>query len=54
MRGVTETQEASQQLVETSAELRRLVQPFKIKAGEQGLENCAASPVESKAAHAGA
>jgi methyl-accepting chemotaxis protein len=54
LRGATETQEASQQLVETSAELGRLVEQFKIKAGGNGLRNSAAIPEESKAAQAGA
>jgi methyl-accepting chemotaxis protein len=35
--GATDTQKASQQLVETSAELRRLVEQFKIDAGGNGL-----------------
>jgi hypothetical protein len=33
-RGATDTQKASQQLVETAAQLRRLVEQFKINAGE--------------------
>jgi hypothetical protein len=53
--GATETQKASQQLLETSAELRRLVEQFKINAGENGRENRAASTQErSRAARAGA
>jgi methyl-accepting chemotaxis protein len=48
--GATETQKASQQLLETSAELRRLVEQFKINAGENGG---AASQARSRAAHAG-
>ncbi len=35
-RGATDTQKAAQQLVETSAELRRLVEQFKINAGGNG------------------
>jgi hypothetical protein len=34
-RGAGDTQKAAQQLVETSAELRRLVEKFKISAGEE-------------------
>jgi len=48
--GATETQKASQQLLETAAELRRLVEQFKINAGEDG----AATRARSMAAHAGA
>jgi methyl-accepting chemotaxis protein len=50
-RGASDTQKASQQLVETSAELRRLVEQFKINAGDNGA---AASQARSRAAHAGA
>jgi len=35
-RGATDTQKAAQQLVETSAELRRLIEQFKINAGSSG------------------
>jgi methyl-accepting chemotaxis protein len=49
--GATETQKASQQLVETSVELRRLVEQFKINAGENGA---AATRARSIGAHAGA
>jgi len=49
-RGATDTQKASQQLLETSAELRRLVEQFKISAGQNGA---AASQARSRAAHAG-
>jgi methyl-accepting chemotaxis protein len=35
-RGATDTQKASQRLVETSAELRRLVKQFKIDLNERG------------------
>jgi len=48
--GATDTQKASQQLVETSTQLRRLVEQFKINAGENGA---AAIPAQSRAAHAG-
>jgi len=50
--GATDTQKASQQLVETSAELRRLVEQFKIN-GDHGPGNGAA-PGRSMAARAGA
>jgi methyl-accepting chemotaxis protein len=49
-RGATDTQKASQQLVETSTQLRRLVEKFKINAGQ----SAAATPSASKAARAGA
>jgi len=49
-RGATDTQKASQQLVETSTQLRRLVEQFKINASGGGT---AATPAQSKAAHAG-
>jgi methyl-accepting chemotaxis protein len=53
-RGATDTQKASQQLVETSAELRRLVEQFRINAGENGRgSGAAATPGQSRAAHAG-
>jgi methyl-accepting chemotaxis protein len=53
-RGAGDTQKAAQQLVETSAELRRLVEQFKISAGggRYGIEGN--RPVRSMAAHAGA
>ncbi len=47
-RGASDTQKAAQQLVETSAELRRLVEQFKINA-----ETGAADRPRSMAAHAG-
>ena len=51
--GATETQKASQQLVETSAELRRLVEQFKINAGETSGQHGKASPgTRGLAAHA--
>jgi methyl-accepting chemotaxis protein len=50
--GATDTQKASQQLVETSAELRRLVEQFKIN-GDNGRGNGAAQG-RSMAARAGA
>jgi methyl-accepting chemotaxis protein len=54
-RGATDTQKASQQLVETSAELRRLVEQFKINASENGRgHGAAADQAQSRAAHAGA
>ncbi len=53
-RGATETQRASQQLVETSTQLRRLVEQFKINASESVRgKDAAASPMQSRAAHAG-
>ena len=48
-RGATDTQKASQQLVETSAQLRRLVEQFKINAGSGHVES-----TRSMAAFAGA
>ena len=51
-RGATDTQKAAQELVETSAELRRLVEQFKINANEQhGLRG--QQPARTLAAHAG-
>jgi methyl-accepting chemotaxis protein len=50
-RGATNTQKASQQLVETSAQLRRLVEQFKINATENGHGN--GTRARSSAAHAG-
>ena len=53
-RGATDTQKASQQLVETSTQLRRLVEQFKINAGENSHGNgTAATHKQSRAAHAG-
>ncbi len=52
-RGATDTQKASQQLVETSAQLRVLVEQFKINAGENGRDSKATSTAtKSKAARA--
>jgi len=51
-RGAGDTQKAAQQLVETSAELRRLVEQFKISS--QGNSAGAGSPARSMAAHSGA
>jgi methyl-accepting chemotaxis protein len=51
-RGASDTQKAAQQLVETSAELRRLVEQFKINAGGSGSDT-AANPAQSRAAYAG-
>src|SRR5579863_5683437 len=48
-RGAGDTQKAAQQLVETSAELRRLVEQFKINAG---AGSAASSMARSMAAHA--
>jgi methyl-accepting chemotaxis protein len=53
-RGAADTQKASQQLVETSAELRRLVEQFKISAGNQSYGNShAPAHPQSRAARAG-
>jgi methyl-accepting chemotaxis protein len=53
-RGATDTQNALRQLVETSTQLRRLVEQFKINAGENNRGNGgAAVPLRSQAAHAG-
>jgi len=53
-RGATDTQKAAQQLVETSVELRRLVEQFKIDDGRSGHIAAAGSPARSRPAHAGA
>ena len=50
-RGAGDTQKAAQQLVETSAELRRLVEQFKIDAGEG---NRAAAPLKAQSKKAAA
>ncbi len=52
-RGAGDTQKAAQQLVETSAELRRLVEQFKISDGENGRASVIATQGRSRAAHAG-
>jgi methyl-accepting chemotaxis protein len=53
-RGATDTQKASQQLLETSTQLRQLVEQFKINASEKAYGNGAgATQARSKAAHAG-
>jgi methyl-accepting chemotaxis protein len=53
-RGAGDTQKAAQQLVETSAELSRLVEQFKINENGNGREKGAAAiPARSRAAHAG-
>jgi methyl-accepting chemotaxis protein len=52
-RGASDTQKASQQLVETSAQLRELVEQFKINASELGRSGLAAAQGQSRAAHAG-
>ena len=51
-RGATDTQKAAQQLVETSAELRRLVEQFKIDGNGNG-HPATGSDHRSMAAHAG-
>ncbi|MFY9947067.1 MAG: hypothetical protein WAK27_00145, partial [Candidatus Sulfotelmatobacter sp.] len=48
-RGASDTQKAAQQLVETSAELRRLVEQFKIN----NNDGSAAHALQSRAASAG-
>ena len=54
-RGATDTQKAAQQLVDTSTELRRLVERFKIDDAENGRKSGAAgSRAQSKKANAGA
>jgi methyl-accepting chemotaxis protein len=50
-RGATDTQKAAQQLVETSAELRRLVEQFRI--GGSGSSSAQAAARKTMAAHAG-
>jgi len=53
-RGATDTQKAAQQLVETSAQLRRLIEQFRVNAGEgahSGVQTQTRS--HSRAAHAG-
>jgi len=53
-RGATDTQKASQELVATAAELRRLVDQFKINTGGRGSRlGTDASHGQSRAAHAG-
>jgi methyl-accepting chemotaxis protein len=52
-RGASDTQKASQQLVETSAELRRLVEQFRINAGGGVRGNHGAMPAKGRAAAAG-
>ncbi len=52
--GANDTQKASQQLVETSTQLRRLVEQFKIRASENGRgTGVAATHAQSRTAHAG-
>jgi methyl-accepting chemotaxis protein len=52
-RGASDTQKASQQLVETAAELRRLVEQFRVNKNEVGSgDRGAANPLRSRAAHA--
>jgi methyl-accepting chemotaxis protein len=52
-RGAGDTQKAAQQLVETSAELRRLVEQFKVKEGSGEAINRRDESGRSMAAHAG-
>jgi methyl-accepting chemotaxis protein len=52
-RGATDTQKASQQLLETSTQLRRLVEQFKTDATSGGEVPGGDKPARSKAAHAG-
>jgi len=51
-RGATDTQKASQQLVETSTQLRRLIEQFKTNESARG-NGAAAIQTQSRAAHAG-
>jgi len=51
-RGAGDTQKAAQQLVETSAELRRLVEQFKVDAGGGGHLAGAGDPPRTMGAHA--
>jgi methyl-accepting chemotaxis protein len=53
-RGATDTQKASQQLVETSTQLRRLVEQFKINTNDNGNSAAASSRPRAIATHAGA
>jgi methyl-accepting chemotaxis protein len=53
-RGATDTQRAAQQLVQTSAELRRLVDQFKTDAGGSGMETAERAAGErARSAYAG-
>jgi methyl-accepting chemotaxis protein len=52
-RGATDTQKASQQLVETSTQLRRLVEQFKIKGNESGQGHNGEGGAQSRSAYAG-
>jgi methyl-accepting chemotaxis protein len=52
-RGATDTQKASQQLVETSTQLRRLVEQFKINSNESGHGNKGGGTAQSRSAYAG-
>jgi hypothetical protein len=52
-RGATDTQKASQQLLETSSQLRRLIEQFKTDATSGGEVPGGDKPARSKAAHAG-
>jgi methyl-accepting chemotaxis protein len=51
--GASDTQKAAQDLVETSKQLRRLVEQFKINSNETARGGGAASPTLSRAAHVG-
>jgi methyl-accepting chemotaxis protein len=51
-RGATDTQKASQQLVETANQLRRLVEQFKINTGSSGYGIGGGEPARTRAAHA--
>jgi len=53
-RGATDTQKASQQLVETSTQLRRLVEQFKINANSNGNSAETSQRPRAIATHAGA
>jgi methyl-accepting chemotaxis protein len=51
-RGATDTQNAAQQLVETSGELQRLIEQFKVRPGESGNGNARNTQPLSRAARA--
>jgi methyl-accepting chemotaxis protein len=53
-RGADDTQKAAQQLVQTSAELRRLVEQFKIDVKDNGNHARAGTSAKSVAARASA
>jgi len=52
-RGATDTQKAAQQLVETSAELRRLVEQFRVNTNGASGGSSVPNAAQSRAAYAG-